>query len=178
MKKIFLLALLHFSFQLMANENINFSDSLENENYSGEITEEEEVKDLIFWAMKNFKVERKNGKVRVGFDYVIENPNWFSVVIMPSSLFLKIAGTDCGWVKVEEKIKVKRKTKADYHFVLVGDASQFVKTAFSSIWNMMTGKGIDFNIAGKLKAGVFIFRMKWAVDYTYKMSLDEFMSFF
>lgn len=139
---------------------------------------EQEFKDLEFLAMENFGVTKKDGNVYVAFDYVINNPNWFNIVIKPSSLFLKIADTDCGWVKVEEKIKVKRKTTAGYHFVLVGKQSQFVKSAFSSIWSMITGKGINFNIAGKLKAGVSVFKMKWDVDYTYKMTMDEFMSFF
>jgi len=81
---------------------------------------EQEFKDLEFLAMENFSVEKKEGMVHVGFDYVINNPNWFSIVILPSSLFLKIADTDCGWVKVQEKIKVKGKKTAGYHFVLVG----------------------------------------------------------
>jgi len=139
---------------------------------------EQEVKDLEFLALENFGVEKKDGNVYVSFDYVINNPNWFNVIILPSSLFLKIADSDCGWVKVEDKIKIKRKTTANYRFVLVGKQSQFVKSAFSSIWSMITGKGIDFNIAGKLKAGVAVFRMKWDIDYTYKMTMDEFMSFF
>lgn len=139
---------------------------------------EQEFKDLEFLAMEKFSVEKRNGKVYVGFDYVIKNPNWYSIIIKPSSLFLQIAGSDCGWVKVEDKIKVKAKETNGYHFVLVGDASMFVKSTFSSIWSMMSGKGIDFTISGKLKAGVAFFKMKWQVDYTYSMTFDEFMSFF
>lgn len=142
------------------------------------ILAEQEFKDLEFLAMENFSVEKKYGKVYVGFDYVIKNPNWFSIIIKPSSLFLKIADSDCGWVKVEEKTKVKAKETKGYHFVLVGDGSMFVKSAFSSIWNMMSGKGIGFTIAGKLKAGVAFIKMKIQVDFTYKMTFDEFMSFF
>ena len=139
---------------------------------------ETEMKDLQFHAMENFSVEKRNDRVFVGFDYVITNPNWYSIVIMPSSLFLTIADQDCGWVSVDEKLKVKAKTKAGYHFVLSGAASQFTKSSFSSIWNMMTGKGISFHIAGKLKAGVSLLRLKIAVDYTYTMTFDEFLSFF
>lgn len=139
---------------------------------------EQDYKDIIFYGMENFDVEKKNGKVNVHFDYVIENPNWYAATIMPSSLALIIADQPCGDVQVQEKIKLKAKTKAGYRFTLVGDASQFVKGTFSSIWNMMSGKGIDFTIRGKLKAGVFIFRPKWKVDYTYKMTFDEFLSFF
>lgn len=139
---------------------------------------ETEMKDLQFHAMENFSVEKRNDRVFVGFDYVITNPNWYSIVIMPSSLFLRIAEQDCGWVSVDEKLKVKAKTKAGYHFVLSGSASQFTKSSFSSIWNMMTGKGIAFHIAGKLKAGVSLLRLKIAVDYTYTMTFDEFLSFF
>lgn len=135
-------------------------------------------KDLEFKSMENFKVERKDGKVYIRFDYVIYNPNWYSVVIKPSSLFLKIAGEDCGWVKIEDKIKIKNKKEGHYPFVLKGDASNFVKSTFSSLWAMMTGEGVDFNLNGKLKAGVSVFRKKWAMDYTYSMTFDEFLSFF
>lgn len=139
---------------------------------------ETEMKDLEFHAMENFSVEKRNGRVFVGFDYVITNPNWYSIVIMPSSLFLKIAEQDCGWVSVDEKLKLKAKTKAGYHFVLSGSTTQFSKSAFSSIWSMMSGRGIPFNIAGKLKAGVSLLRIKIEVDYTYNMTFDEFLSFF
>ncbi len=135
-------------------------------------------KDLEFLAMENFEVEREDGKVTVRFDYVINNPNWYSVVIMPSSMDLTIADSDCGSVEIQEKIKIKKKAEGHYPFVLEGDASNFVKSAFSSIWALMSGKGIDFNLKGKLKAGIFIFRKKWDMDYTYKMSFDEFLSFF
>jgi hypothetical protein len=139
---------------------------------------QQDYKDIIFYGMENFDVQKKNGKVYIHFDYVIENPNWYSATIMPSSLALIIADQPCGSVNVEEKIKLKGKTKAGYRFSLVGESSQFAKSTFSSMWNMMSGKGIDFTIRGKLKAGIFIFRPKWKVDYTYKMTFDEFLSFF
>ncbi|MBK9191465.1 MAG: hypothetical protein IPM77_08075 [Crocinitomicaceae bacterium] len=139
---------------------------------------EQEYKDIIFYGMENFGVEKKNGKVHVSFDYVIENPNWYAATIMPSSLALYIAEQPCGDVHVMEKIKLTAKTKAGYRFTLVGDESQFVKSTFSSIWSMMSGKGVAFTIKGKLKAGVLIFRPKWNVDYTYNMTFDEFLSFF
>jgi hypothetical protein len=131
-----------------------------------------------FLAMENFSVAKKDGRVHVGFDYVIKNPNWYNIVIMPSMLALKIAETDCGQVEVQNKVKLLGKETRGYHFVLVGDESQFAKSTFSSIWEMMSGNGIAFNIAGNLKAGVFIMRPKWAVDYTYRMTMDEFLSFF
>ena len=131
-------------------------------------------KDLEFKAMENFSVEKEDGKVKIQFDYVINNPNWYSVIIMPSSMGLTIADADCGSVEIREKIKIKKYVVGHYPFVLIGDADNFVKSTFSSIWALMTGKGIDFTLKGKLKAGIFIFRKKWALDYTYKMSFDEF----
>lgn len=137
-----------------------------------------EFEDLVFAAMENFTVEKKNDKVHIGFDYVIENPNRLTVVIKPSSLFLSIAEKDCGWVRIDQKIKLKKKTKAAYPFMLVGDASNFVKSSFASIWNLITGKGIAFTIKGDINAGIAIFKKKWPVDYTYNMTNEEFMSFF
>jgi hypothetical protein len=164
---------------LMLMSVLTFASSQRNEadleDYS---PMETEFEDLIFKGMENFSVERKNGKVYIGFDYVIENPNKLNIIIKPSSLFLKIADQDCGWVRIEEKIKIKKKSEAGYPFMMVGDASNFVKSAFSGIWGLLTGEGIDFNIAGKLKAGIIIFKKKWPVDYTYKMTNEEFMSFF
>jgi len=135
-------------------------------------------KDLEFFAMENFSVEKKDGNFHIGFDYIIENPNWYAIVIKPSILRLEVAGTDCGLVKIEEKIRLKRKTKASYPFVLKGDGSKFVKSAFSSIWSLMKGDGIDFTLKGKLKAGVAVFKMRWKMDYTYSMSFEEFLSLF
>lgn len=137
-----------------------------------------EFEDLVFKGMENFTVERKNGKVHIGFDYVIENPNKLTVVIKPSSLFLKIAEKDCGWVVIEDKIKIRKKSEAGYPFKLKGDATNFVKSTFASIWSVITGKGISFNLKGDLNAGIVIFKKKWPMDFTYMMTNDEFMSFF
>ncbi len=135
-------------------------------------------KDLEFLSMENFSIEKKNDKIYFGFDYVINNPNWYSIVIKPSSLFLKISEVDCGWVRISEKIKLKRKQKGSYPMVLVGDASKFIKSGFASIWTLLTGKGIDFNLKGKINAGLTIFKKKWPLDYTYKMTFEEFLSLF
>ncbi len=128
--------------------------------------------------MENFKVSKVDEKIHIGFDYIIYNPNWYKIVIKPSSLFLTVAGQDCGWVRIKEKVKIKKKVEGAYPFVLVGDQSKFVKSAFSSLWALLSGNGIDFNIKGKIKAGAFLIRKKFDVDYTYKMTYEEFMSFF
>lgn len=135
-------------------------------------------KDLEFLAMENFSVKKKDDKVYIGFDYVIKNPNWYNIIIKPSSLKLTVADTDCGYVEVMEKVVIKKKKKGSYGFVLVGESSNFVKTGFSSIWYLITGKGVDFNIKGKLDAGLVIFNKKWPLDYTYQMTYDEFLSLF
>ena len=135
-------------------------------------------KDLEFLAMENFSVERKNDHIYIGFDYVIKNPNWYAIVIKPSTLKLTVADTDCGWVKIEDKIKIRRLQKGSYPFVLKGDGSKFIKSGFASIWALMTGSTVDFTLKGKLKAGVTLFTKRWAMDYTYKMTFEEFLSLF
>lgn len=157
MKKLFFLFLLAFNL----NANAGFF-----------------YRDLEFIGMENFTVEKKGDRIYVGFDYVINNPNWYGVVIKPSHLNLTIAGVDCGSVKIAEKIKIKRKREGNYPFVLIGDASRFVKSGFSSIWSLMTGQGVDFTLKGKINAGVAVYKRKWPLDYTYKMSFEEFLSFF
>lgn len=128
--------------------------------------------------MENFSVKRDDGKIFIQFDYVINNPNWYAIIIKPSVLKLTVAETDCGLVEVKDKIKILRKKQGNYPFVLVGDASKFAKSGFSSIWSLITGQGVAFNIKGKLDAGLVVFKKKWALDYTYKMTFDEFLSLF
>jgi len=135
-------------------------------------------KDIEFLAMENIEVVRGNGKIAIKFDYVINNPNWYGMVIKPSQLQLNVAGNDCGIVHIPQKIKIKRKKKARYPFVLIGDASKFTKSGFSSFWKMLSKGEVDFQLKGKLKAGVFGITKKWDLDYIYKMTWAEFMSFF
>lgn len=135
-------------------------------------------KDLEFLSMENFSVEKKEDKIYLGFDYVINNPNWYGIIMKPSSIFLTVADVDCGWVRIEEKTKLKRKQKGAYPFLLVGDASKFVKSGFASIWALLSGKGIDFNLKGNIKGGVAGITKKFPLDYTYKMTFDEFLSLF
>lgn len=135
-------------------------------------------KDLEFIEMKNFDVAKGEEKIAIKFDYVIMNPNWYAVTIKPSLLNLTIAETDCGEVFIPKKLKIKKKSKASYPFVLIGDASKFTKSGFSSLWSMIFKGQVDFNLKGILKAGVMGLTKKWKLDYTYEMTWDEFMSFF
>ena len=93
-------------------------------------------------------------------------------------LNLNIADEDFGDVYIPKKIKIKRKSQSSYPFVLVGDASRFSKSGFMSVWNMFTKGSVDFILKGKIKAGIFGLAKKWDLDYLYKMSWQEFMSFF
>lgn len=135
-------------------------------------------KDLQFLSMENFAVSKSEEKIIIKFDYVIQNDNWYGVMIKPSLLNLNVAGSDCGDVYIPKKVKIKRKSKLSYPFVLVGDASKFSKSGFLSVWNMFTKGSVDLVLKGKIKAGIFGFAKKWDLEYLYKMTWKEFMSFF
>ncbi|MFD1551855.1 hypothetical protein DNU06_01845 [Putridiphycobacter roseus] len=135
-------------------------------------------KDLEFLAIENFSVAKGEDKIAISFDYVINNLNWYNITIKPSVLNLNIADTDCGEVLVLDKINIKRKTKGAYKFTLIGETSNFLKSGFSSIWTMLSKGEIDFILKGDLKAGVFGMTKKWKMEYIYKMTWNEFMSFF
>jgi hypothetical protein len=135
-------------------------------------------KDIEFLAMENVEIIRSEEKIAIKFDYVINNPNWYVVTIKPSILKLTIAETDFGEVAIPEKIKIKRKKKGNYPFVLIGDVSKFTKSGFSSFWSLISKGKIDFNLNGSLKAGIMGITKKWKLDYTYEMTWSEFMSFF
>ncbi len=134
-------------------------------------------KDIQFLSMENFEVTQGD-MYSISFDYVIDNPNWYSVIIKPSHLDLTIAGHDCGTVYIPEKLKIRKKTKGKYHFVLSAEASKFIKSGFGSIWSMLTNGQVDFNLNGFLKAGLLGITKKIKLDYTYEMTWSEFMSFF
>ena len=134
-------------------------------------------KDIEFLSIENFEVT-KGAMYSISFDYVINNPNWYSIIIKPSHLDLIIADNDCGTVYIPEKLKIKRKTKASYPFVITAEASKFINTGFGSIWTMLTSGQVGFNLNGFLKAGVLGFTKKIKMDFTYEMTWSEFMSFF
>ncbi|MFK8044091.1 MAG: hypothetical protein AB8B72_01250 [Crocinitomicaceae bacterium] len=135
-------------------------------------------KELEFISIENFSANRGAEKIYITFDYIINNPNWYNVTIKPSQLNLKIAEADCGDVLIVEKVNIKRKTKAAYRFSLQGDSNKFLRSSFSSIYTMLSKGKIDFLLTGDLKAGVFGIAKKWKMDYTYGLTLEEFMSFF
>lgn len=135
-------------------------------------------KDLEFISIENFAVNKGADKIIISFDYIINNPNWYNITIKPSVMNLTIANTDCGDVLIKDKVNLKRKTKAAYRFNVMGDATKFMRGSFSSIFTMLTKGQIDFVLMGDLRAGVFGITKKWKMDYTYGMTLEEFMSFF
>lgn len=177
MKSITLnLFLILFSALSFGHEGLMIKPDLSEESIHAPYSTDFEEPEVM--GAENFAVERKDGKMYIGFDIIIKNPNKLGFVIKPSSLFLTIADVDMGWVRVEEKIKIKRKSERSYPFALKGNASDFVKSAFSGVWSLILGKGVDFRLKGTVKAGVFFFKKKWKIDFTYNMTNDEFMSLF
>jgi hypothetical protein len=131
-------------------------------------------KDIEFLAMENFQITKGTEMYSISFDYVINNPNWYSIIIKPSHLDLVIAGTDCGTVFIPEKLKIKRKKKGRYPFVITAQSIQFINSGLGSIWKMITKGEVDFNLNGVLKAGALGITKKIPLDYTYVMNWSEF----
>lgn len=113
---------------------------------------------------ESFDVKKvEGGEIKVNAGAKIYNGNWFGIKVKPSDLEVFVDGEMVGVMRLDKKVKLKRKQET------VIDAPLTIKLEDGSLMNLMqlAMKGnVDVRMKGKLKAGVFIFSKKIDFDET------------
>ncbi|MDB2656876.1 LEA type 2 family protein [Crocinitomicaceae bacterium] len=117
---------------------------------------------------EDFSVNKIDGnKVDLNVKANIYNDNCFSVKIKPSDLELFVEGESIGTVRLNKKVKLKKRKETPI------DANLTATLNDGALMKMMgyAAKGeVEVRLKGKAKGGVFIFSKKIDIDEKKKIS--------
>ena len=117
---------------------------------------------------EKFKFESvKDGTIKFNAGATFLNENWYGIKVKPSMLNLYIEDEFIGEVKLEKKVKLKRKkeTALEAPFTLFLE-----KGAMLKMMKYATQGKVKVRLTGKVKGGVFIFSKKFEMDETKTIS--------
>ncbi|MCR9174033.1 MAG: LEA type 2 family protein [bacterium] len=117
---------------------------------------------------EDFSVNKIDGnKIDLNVKANIYNDNCFGVKIKPSDLELFVEGESIGTVRLNKKVKLKKRKETPI------DANLTATLNDGALMKMMgyAAKGeVEVRLKGKAKGGVFIFSKKIDIDETKKIS--------
>lgn len=117
---------------------------------------------------EGFSIKKINGnEIQLNAKATMYNDNCFTVKIKPSDLELIVEGESIGTVRLDEKIKLKKRKET------VIDTDLTATLDKGALMKMMKYAGkseIEVRLKGKAKGGVFIFSKKLDIDETKKIS--------
>ncbi len=121
---------------------------------------------------EDFSVNKIDGnKVDLNVKANIYNDNCFSLKIKPSDLELYVDGESIGTVRLNKKVKLKKRKETPI------DANLTATLDDGALMKMMgyAAKGeVEVRLKGKAKGGVFIFSKKIEIDEKRKISTSRF----
>jgi LEA14-like dessication related protein len=121
-----------------------------------------------FKGGESFKIDKIEGKtVRFSAGGKVSNENWFGIKVKPSEFNVYLDNDFLGTVRLEKKVKLKRKSEAE---ITAPFKAELVEGAMLKFMRLTSGNETKIRLQGKAKAGVFIFSKKFAVDETIPFS--------
>jgi len=115
-----------------------------------------------FQGGESFKMENMSGQeIKMTVEADIENKNWFGVKIKPSELDLYIEDVYIGKLKLDKKVKMKRKRTTHLVAPVTVKLEQGVML---KAMRFIRKDKLKVQLKGKAKAGVFIFSKKIEID--------------
>ena len=113
---------------------------------------------------EKINVSKVNGKtIEFTAEAKIYNPNCFTLKVKPSLLDLYVEGEYMGKVKLNKKVKLKRKKESNVEATFTAELTD---GALMKALKFAAKKEIKVQLKGKIKGGVFIFSKKFEFDET------------
>lgn len=113
---------------------------------------------------EKINVSKVNGKkIEFTAEAKIFNPNCFTLKVKPSMMDLYVEGEYMGKVKLNEKVKLKKKKESQVEATFTAELSD---GALMKAMKFATKKEVKVRLKGKVKGGVFIFSKKFEMDET------------
>lgn len=128
--------------------------------------------DLKYIGADNISNISKSGRgdYTVSVDFKIDNPNAYHIKVKPSDINVFLNNSKIGVVRLDEKVKLVKKTEGVYTTKLNLKLEKL--NLFAIAKNALFGK-TTIQFQGKVKAGTGIFSKKFDVDETRELDKSQ-----
>lgn len=119
----------------------------------------------------NFKLNKIEGRaLSISFDAILNNPNGYNLKVKPSAFDLHINGEHVGIVKLDERIKIIKKSEST---VAVPVTAEVLKGALPKLIAGALKKTATVRIVGTVKGGASGFPVRKKIDETREIPLRD-----
>jgi LEA14-like dessication related protein len=131
-----------------------------------------EFKEISISRIDGFKVTKLTASGIDGeINVTINNPNSTSFKVYKSKATIMYGDVKLGTARIVKKIKIQANSNVEQTFILKGDLKNL---SFSSLPDLLMGKGKQMEIQGHIKAGKWYYKKKFPIDQKQKMSGIDF----
>ena len=109
-------------------------------------------------------------EVKIKIELGIENPNNYSITLKKQNVRAFINGNDVGKIKIEEMIKLPRKSNQIYTLTLVPEAAKVI----SALPSIMIAGSAEAALKGSIRVKAGWLPKTIPIDLKKKISLDDF----
>lgn len=109
-------------------------------------------------------------EVKIKIELGIENPNSYNIALKKQNVRAYINGNDVGEIRIEEMLKLPRKSNQIYTLTLVPDAAKVV----SALPSIMIAGSAEAALKGSIRVKAGWLPKTIAIDLKKKISLDDF----
>ena len=101
----------------------------------------------------------------------INNPNNYNISIVDSDLSLFLKGDKVGTASIKDKVTLKKKSIATYHFTLQSSFNDIGAGGLPMLMGLMTQSAMEVQVLGDIKAQAKGISKKIPVDFTEQVKL-------
>jgi LEA14-like dessication related protein len=123
-----------------------------------------EFKEVEVIGVKDFKIKKLSlAGIEAEIQLNIKNPNDMGFSIYPSEFDIIFSGMNLGRAKLKKRVHIDKNCSKAYLFEL---NSSFVNLNLMDITKMLSGSKLGIlQVKGDLKAGKFLIKKKFPIDY-------------
>lgn len=129
-----------------------------------------DLKELSVSNVEGFQVNKMNARgIEADIMLKVKNPNNVGFTIYPSEFDITYSGVRLGKAKLDKHVKIAKSCERVYTFKL---NSNFSELNPMDALKLLTGKNANtIEVNGDLKAGKFLMRKKFPVNYHEKVNI-------
>lgn len=133
--------------------------------------------EIEFSEVRNYSFDPSSEQAVLKLEMQVNNPNSFGFKVKKGDLDVLLNNKKSGNLKLDQKIKVKKKSNDTHEVVLVGDRDKLINAVVNNVGLGLLSNSMELGLKGKLKVSAFFFFWKkFKLDWSQRVSPSEFMS--
>lgn len=132
-----------------------------------------DFQDVTFLGIEHVKVNKLSQQgIDIDITAKIKNPNTVAFTIYRSDLDATFSGMNVGKAHINNNVKIKANSEANYTFNVTSDFSKISIGELPNLLSIATSKSIKVGLNGNLRVGKLFMKKNYPVDMTKSVPLN------